>query len=361
MTGAYGQAGRAIVEALLERGRPVIAAGRNLERLEMLAGEIGSDALETRILDIEDPRALGQACSEVALLINCVGPYLRNGAMVAEAALEVGIHCLDIAAEQEHYRRLQKLDERARSGRTTLATASGLYPGLSGLLLLHMHTQMPDAHSCEMSLFQGRAAEATGGAASFMGALLEMNYDMSILDEGRFTTVLPGAPRPITMPPPYGERELMLWPQVEILSLGERLGLREFKSFVKIGLNEIPSPFSIRLIRLLKPHKRPTLYKLLARSMKRRGTTGYKKALAAGLDSSALVRINLRNGERELIGEIQADAESGAAWLPARTAPRLLEAELYGLRRPDEFLDPGQVLEEIKSDVPAIRLSICES
>ena len=89
--GAYGLAGRAIIERLLEKtGYAVVAAGRRLERLHEVIDTRDSGRGGKLVLDAADTSALRDACAGAAFVINAIGPYSRNGAAIARTVIECG-------------------------------------------------------------------------------------------------------------------------------------------------------------------------------------------------------------------------------------------------------------------------------
>jgi saccharopine dehydrogenase-like NADP-dependent oxidoreductase len=167
--GAYGEAGAAIVRGLCATARfDVVAAGRNAAKLAGLARSI--EGLSTCQLDITHDEALRDTMACAGLVINCVGPYIGTGAQVAMAALDVGIPYLDIASEQEHYRRLRAMQARCIEAGGLILTGAGAYPGLSGLLLKAMIQRHPGARGAEMGLISGPHADPEAGAAQSLSA-----------------------------------------------------------------------------------------------------------------------------------------------------------------------------------------------
>lgn len=94
ITGATGQLGRLVVEALLERHVPadqIVAAGRNTAKLADLAGR----GVQVRPIDFEDPASLRAAFdgAEKLLLISgtAVGQRVQHHRNAIEAAKDAGV------------------------------------------------------------------------------------------------------------------------------------------------------------------------------------------------------------------------------------------------------------------------------
>jgi short subunit dehydrogenase-like uncharacterized protein len=66
--GASGYTGRHIAQRLVARGVPAVLVGRNLRKLEQLAGELG-DAVGVAVAELGDPPALQRALDGCAAVI----------------------------------------------------------------------------------------------------------------------------------------------------------------------------------------------------------------------------------------------------------------------------------------------------
>lgn len=127
--GAAGHTGRFVVEELIRRGIAPIAAGRRADALVSLPH------LERRVFDLERPAAVEDALGDVGVVVNCAGPFLDTALPLADAAVAVGAHYLDITAEQPVAETLyNSLDARARATGVTVVPAMAFYGGLADLM-----------------------------------------------------------------------------------------------------------------------------------------------------------------------------------------------------------------------------------
>lgn len=357
--GAYGQAGRAVIHELLQRPNfHVVASGRNQTKLEALCDEISTPTLSYRTFDVADSLALSSALSDVDFVVNCVGPYIEFGQVMARAAIEAGVHYIDVAAEQEHYRRLERLHDHAKSKGVMVATGFGLFPGMSGLLLLHMWKRLPNATRVRMSLFQGSTMSADAGAASLIGAVVEMCFDMNVLRNGQLEPVVPCERIRVRMPEPFGEVDTMLWPNSEILSLSKRMTLESICTTLKIGVGEIPSKRVVHLIRWLKPHRRRFVFRILSNFMRKRNVKLFALAREMEMDPRAVVSIELESDLEVCMGEIVATAENATAILPALAIDHACVTVLPGLVTPDQMFNPERFFDDIAPQHSSIRWRI---
>jgi hypothetical protein len=96
--GATGVTGGAVCRALRERGARFAIGGRDREKLEALAGDLGG--VPVRVAPIDDRAALAAAFAGTSVVASCAGPFNRIGEAVIAAAIEAGCHYLDTAGEQ---------------------------------------------------------------------------------------------------------------------------------------------------------------------------------------------------------------------------------------------------------------------
>jgi short subunit dehydrogenase-like uncharacterized protein len=97
--GATGYTGRLVAAELADAQAEFIVAGRNREKLDALASEVGGNA-EVRQASLDDPAGLRALLEDCAAVINCAGPFVLHGEPVLRAAVETSTHYLDTTGEQ---------------------------------------------------------------------------------------------------------------------------------------------------------------------------------------------------------------------------------------------------------------------
>lgn len=132
--------GRGIAYQLAGSGRVrgLCVADRDGERAAAVAGKAGASS--SRTVDVTDPGPLGEVLAGVDAVVNAVGPYHRTALGVIEAAIEAGVHYVDMNDDHEVAEALlldPSWDERARGAGVTVLIDCGVVPGLSGLLVRH--------------------------------------------------------------------------------------------------------------------------------------------------------------------------------------------------------------------------------
>lgn len=326
--GAYGLAGRAIVERLAAKtGWPLTAAGRRADKLAALRAETGGDRVDTLVLDAADTAALRAACTEAAFVINAVGPFARGGAAIARAVVECGVPYLDCANEQEHYRNLAPLDAVAREHGVPLITAAGAIPGLSTLVITRLLERTPGADAVDYCWAQFRHARAESGLASMMGGLLEAAGRPVAVRDGRPVPVVMGrSVRDVDLPEPFGRRRLLEVPTIEALTLPERFPLRELHAWFYLG--NLPL-WLLDGVRLLDPGRRRWAYRLIEAVMRRINDAETRNAVAAGIGPEALLSVRACGPQAEAAADILfRDGAVATACLPAHLAGCWLRGEL---------------------------------
>jgi hypothetical protein len=137
--GATGVTGRLATEALLRRGVSPVLAGRDRDRLEGLAKDLGRD-LEIVQVNVEHPASIAAVLGKRAVLLTTVGPFARFGDAAAEAAIAAGAHYVDSAGEPAFNRRiLEHYGPRAAAAGVTMLPAFGaewVLGSLAGALAL---------------------------------------------------------------------------------------------------------------------------------------------------------------------------------------------------------------------------------
>jgi len=101
--GASGYTGRLVCEYLREFNVPFTAAGRDKDRVQAgLAAVPGLETVEHEVVEVQHTvEALTELFTGSRVVCNLVGPFIRYGGEVAEAAMTAGCHYLDTTGEQD--------------------------------------------------------------------------------------------------------------------------------------------------------------------------------------------------------------------------------------------------------------------
>lgn len=242
--GGYGAVGTRLCRLLASAGHHVRIAGRNRDKAEALAEDIGSGA-EARTVDATSAESLDRLLEGSDLVANCAGPYRVIRDIPARAALRHGIPYIDAAGDEFLMGLLEPLkDDFAASGRPCLLSC-GTYPGLSSLFPRAMAERLFDSvDSFFLYTDFSRSSVSYTAAYDIVATLRQdsgagMTYwcdgalvrDGSGMQEGR----MPGTAEKRMMYPCFSE---------EMLRLVNDLGIREGHAFLVLDEETLGSLFA---------------------------------------------------------------------------------------------------------------------
>ena len=163
LLGAAGSSGRFVARELADRGLSVILAGRRPEPLAAPAGELSASGVEVDsvAVDVTDAVQIRDAAARVRLVVTTVGPFVRFGAPVLDACLDVEVNYVDIANELMAVRAVLERDAQARTRGITAVTGAGFGPGGSESLVLDLVEELgetPDLVRVATAPAKGKAS-----------------------------------------------------------------------------------------------------------------------------------------------------------------------------------------------------------
>lgn len=132
--GASGYTGRLVMEHLRDMGVPFVAAGRNRKRIEEACRAVpGIEDARYIIEEVDGSvEALTRLFERRKVVCNTVGPFMRFGLPVVEAALRAGVHYLDTSGEQHWLMRLlNDYDEAFAKAGLVLAPSTACMYGVN--------------------------------------------------------------------------------------------------------------------------------------------------------------------------------------------------------------------------------------
>lgn len=145
--GATGRVGSSVINALVRHGISPIAIGREDTSLRAMNFD---EPVTLRISQIE-ARSLRQSFKGAQLVINCAGPFIDTSHIVVAAALEAGLHYVDVSAEQLRTEAIwQKFHEAALGARLAIVQGMGLIGGLPDLMASVLMDGWTNADSIEI-------------------------------------------------------------------------------------------------------------------------------------------------------------------------------------------------------------------
>src|SRR5271165_2461400 len=140
--GATGYVGEHVARTAGRLGIKAIIAGRGADRLDRVGDETG---LERRAFGLDDPAAIDRALKDVAVVLNCAGPFKYTAEPLVEGCLRSRAHYLDITGEVPVYEAIQARDEQARARGVMLLPGVGFDVVPTDCLALHLKQRLPTA------------------------------------------------------------------------------------------------------------------------------------------------------------------------------------------------------------------------
>ena len=216
--GATGHTGRLVAAELAARDNDMVLAGRDAGALHALADELGTSA-RVRVAALDDPVALWTVTEDVAVVINCAGPFSRSGDPVASAALATGCHYLDHAAEPLHVKHLfDTFQALAHEAGTVMVPGVSFYGALADLLADLVTTDMPhvDMVTVAYAVSGWRMTTASKTTAAQLNGT-----DRVLYINGTYQVAPAGTGRAsFAFPPPIGTRTVLVdYPAGEVVTI----------------------------------------------------------------------------------------------------------------------------------------------
>lgn len=189
--GGYGHFGGRICRALAaESNISLIIAGRNAAAARAFA-QILPAAVRARAecaaLDHASPQFPGAlAALKPDLVIHTSGPFQGASYSVAQAAINAGVHYIDLADAREFVAGISALDEAARAANVLVVSGASTLPALSAAVIdANLHEfQMLEA--VEISIAPGQRTPR--GEATVAAVLSYCGKPFKVLQDGRWLT-----------------------------------------------------------------------------------------------------------------------------------------------------------------------------
>jgi short subunit dehydrogenase-like uncharacterized protein len=181
--GATGYVGEHVAREATRSGTTAIVAGRYGAKLDGIAREMG---LRHRVFGLDDPARIDRALQDVAVVLNCAGPFKNTAEPLVKACLRSRVHYLDITGEIPVFEALQGRDARAKARGVMLLPGVGFDVVPTDCLALHLKQRLPSATRLRLA-FQsiGPAGLPPGTQRT---AIELLHYGDRVRRNGRLTT-----------------------------------------------------------------------------------------------------------------------------------------------------------------------------
>ena len=120
--GATGYTGQLVVEEAIKRGHRPIIAGRNPEKLDVIAEKYDLDYVAFRL---DDENTIAEAIADVDIVYHGAGPFIHTAEPMIRACLATGTNYLDITGEIEVFENTYQYDDTARKVGIALISGAG--------------------------------------------------------------------------------------------------------------------------------------------------------------------------------------------------------------------------------------------
>jgi short subunit dehydrogenase-like uncharacterized protein len=340
--GATGFTGTLIVERMRALGLPFTIAGRDAAKLHALSERLGN--VPTITANAEEPRTLNALMEGTRVLVNCVGPFLRYGEPVVNAAVENGVHYLDTTGEQTYMKRiLNRYDGVALRNDVTILNAMAFeYAVGDWLAALAAERLGPGGMIDSISV----GYSLSGGAASKGTALsiFEMVGEQGWSYEGGRWRRRPSGWTSRALRFPHGERRVTWMPFGETLMVPRHERVQTVLTYYHLpGPLKRTLPLATRAGPLVRGALRPLVNRVVAR--RSAGPTPDEREQMR----FTLVAEALRGAEVATASTIGSDPYGVTARIATLGAALLLAGPVQrGVRAPAHLpLSPANALKQI--------------
>jgi saccharopine dehydrogenase-like NADP-dependent oxidoreductase len=232
--GGCGEMGSVAVRDLTERtDHDVIIGDLDSTAAGLLASTLPRH-VSSEIVDVEDDTSLRAALARADVVLNAT--FMRWVPRVTRAAIDAGVHLVDLGAYWPETAAQLEMDEAARTSEMRVVPGCGVAPGLTNVLARAGADRMDAVESIRFSSYITHPITTSPG-------IVYTRFDAStgmalVLRQGELVEVPAfSEEETVEFAPPYGEHRIHLVPHPEPLTLPRYIsGLREVD--FKVGYPE---------------------------------------------------------------------------------------------------------------------------
>ncbi len=123
--------------------------------------------LDHRVFPLDNPVLVDAGLKDVAVVLNCAGPFTRTARPMADACLRRRVHYLDITGEISVFEELAGSDAEARAAGVMLMPGAGFDVVPSDCLAAHLKRRLPTANKLALG-FQALGGLSRGTATTLV-------------------------------------------------------------------------------------------------------------------------------------------------------------------------------------------------
>jgi len=197
--GGGGFFGRLVVDDLLAKtGACIVVAGRRSPKEQHVSPRV--TFVRSDLNDLASARA---TLAGASVVVHCAGPFQSQAPTLVQAAIESGVHYLDLAEDAEFVQRTQAFDEEARRAGVALLSGMSVVPGLTALFAQSLQFERVDS----IRTFVAPGTRGSRGSATVRSLLGGAGRPLRLLRNGRQMIACGWSePEWIEFPPPLGRR-----------------------------------------------------------------------------------------------------------------------------------------------------------
>ncbi|WP_406843173.1 saccharopine dehydrogenase family protein [Flavobacterium soyae] len=232
--GAYGHTGKFITAELYQQGYTLVLSGRDEEKLLSLKQKHPESTIKTA--NINDEKTLDNAFSGADIIINCAGPFLDTAEPIIQSALRLGIHYIDLSAEQKAVLDVfENFSEKAK-GKILIIPAVAFYGGLGDLLSTAITHDWDKID--EINIYIGLDSWHPTKGTRLTGD--RNHYTRLTLKNNRLQELEPSSPIEWNFKNPIGIKEVVSLPLSEIITISRHLNVNTINTYLSLNsLNDL--------------------------------------------------------------------------------------------------------------------------
>ncbi len=222
--GGAGAMGSVAVRDLRENtDHDLVVGDARSDAAEGLAAELGR-RITARHVDVDDPGSLAAAMDGVDAVLNAT--LMRQVVTVTRAAIEAGIHLVDLGAYYPETREQLELDDAARARGCRIVAGCGVAPGLTNVLARRAADRLDTLEAVRFSSYITHPMTTSPG---IVYTRFDASVGTSLVLVGGRHEERPsfGEEEVVTFPEPYGPQAVHLVPHPEALTLPRKLPVRD--------------------------------------------------------------------------------------------------------------------------------------
>jgi saccharopine dehydrogenase-like NADP-dependent oxidoreductase len=191
--GGCGSMGQGVVEDLVAyTDAHVIIADYRVQYAQEYASRLGARA-SAALVDANDPASLAAVFDGADAAVGAVGPFYRYALPMATAAVQAGVHYVDLCDDYGPVEQMLALHEAAKAAGVTVITGLGWTPGITNLMCRAGAEQMDDVDELKMAWAGG--GQGPSGLAVLMHVFYAFAGKVPTYKDGQWISVAAGSGR----------------------------------------------------------------------------------------------------------------------------------------------------------------------